>query len=64
MDVEFWFWVSIGILLNSVVGAGVLSCIDKDGRLYAWYANAPTGVESFLVLELWPIVALVYWLRR
>jgi hypothetical protein len=48
-------------VLNYFVGATVLSLVDKDGRLFKWYCDAPNGFLQILVLELWPVVQFAYW---
>jgi hypothetical protein len=51
------------LCVNMILGVVVLSTLDRDGRLLAWFKEAPRdfgGLIPMLALQCWPWIAWAY----
>jgi hypothetical protein len=61
MIIDIILWVLIILLLNLFLGMIVLSAVDKDERLLHWVRLAPYNFLNVLVIELWPLMLVLYF---
>lgn len=55
-------WALGTFLVWHLIGAVVLTCIDRDERLKEWADHAPYGLDMFIPAA-WPII-LWFWRER
>lgn len=58
---DLWGLTLIAIIVNAVIGATVCACLDtEDQHFLKWVEREPTGgFATFLVIQLWPIMAFL-----
>ena len=57
-------WIFGGLFANWLAGCWVLASVDDDDRtLFRWVSSAPSMFAELLVVQAWPLVALL-WSRR
>jgi hypothetical protein len=51
--------------VNMVVGCAAFAAMDDEQQsLLRWYRQAPSEFIAALVLQLWPVFAVVRWMDR
>lgn len=57
------YWPLVAMAGNHLLGATVMAAIDRDDRWLTWYKSCPdpTGFLQELVLQLWPVFAIICW---
>jgi hypothetical protein len=59
---SYYLWLPLVLLVaNAIVGAAVLTSVDRDKRLFKWYSEAPNDWLRMGVLQAWPYIVFKYY---